>query len=129
MQLNLFCYEPMPGRLFLSMEINGDVEVLNNAITSVTVATENFSWSTERPLTLQNDPAAASVVMEIPSDLIRPFLTSNEQLLFRVDLREPFQPIQATTYLADSRANLIFAANHCSRADYDLDGSQIAPPE
>ncbi|KPQ02779.1 MAG: putative periplasmic protein [Rhodobacteraceae bacterium HLUCCA12] len=129
MQLNLFCYELLAGRLFLSMEINGDVGALNNAITSVTVATEDFSWSTERPLTLQNDPAVASVVMEIPRELIRPFLTSNDQLLFRVDLREPFQPIQATTYLAGSRANLIFAANNCSRADYDLDGSPIAPRE
>lgn len=125
MQLNLFCYEALPGRLFLSMEINGDVNVVNSAITSVTVATENFSWSIERPMTFQEDPAVASVVMEIPSELIRQFLGSTNQLLFRIDLREPFQPIQATTYLADSRANLIFAANHCSNAEYDLNGQLI----
>ncbi len=118
MQLNLFCYEPLPGRLFLSMEINGDANVMNSAITSATVATEKFSWNTDRPLTVQEDPAVASVVMEVPGELIRQFLTSTNQLLFRIDLREPFQPIQATTYLADSRANLIFAANHCSHADY-----------
>ena len=125
MQLNLFCYEALPGRLFLSMEVNGDVNVINSAITSVTVATENFSWSTERPVTFQEDPAVATALMEIPSELIRPFLRSTNRLLFRIDLREPFQPIQATTYLADSRANLIFAANHCSNAEYDLDGQLI----
>lgn len=125
MQLNLFCYEPLSGRLFLSMEINGDVGVISDAISTVTVATENFNWDTESPLTLQDDPAVASVVMEIPEELIRPFLTSSEQVLFRVDLQEPFEPIQSTTYLADSLTNLIFAANHCSRADYDLNGQQI----
>jgi len=125
MQLNLFCSEPLPGRLFLSMEINGDVDVINNAVTLVTIATEDFSWNTEQPLTLQEDPVVASVVMEIPGDLIRPFLTSTSRLLFRIDLQEPFHPIQATTYLANSRANLIFAANHCSHADYDLEGRQI----
>lgn len=127
MQINLFCYETLPGRLFLSMEIYGNVEVIRNAISLVTVATENFSWNTERPLTFQEDPAVTSVVMEIPGDLIRPFLVSSDQLLFRVDLREPFQPIQATTYLTESRANLLFAANNCSRAEYDLDGSQLPP--
>lgn len=125
MQLNLFCFEPLPGRLFLSMEINGDVGVINSAIRRVTVATENVSWSTERPLTLQEDPAVASVVMEIPGELIRQFLTATDQLLFRIDLREPFEAMQATTSLEGSRANLIFAANHCSRADYDLDGQPI----
>lgn len=125
MQLNLFCYETLPGRLFLSMEINGDVDILNNAITLVTVATENFSWTTERPLTLQEDPAVASVVMEIPGELIRQFLTATDQLLFRIDLREPFEAMQATTFLEGSRANLIFASNHCSHADYDLDGQPI----
>ena len=125
MQLNLFCYEPLPGRLFLSMEINGDVEMISNAISLVTVATENFSWNAERPLTLQEDPAVASVVMEIPGQLIRQFLTETNRLLFRIDLQEPYDPIQATTYLEGSRTNLIFAANHCSRADYDLDGRPI----
>ena len=128
MQLNLFCYEPLSGRLFLSMEINGDVREINNSITLVTIATENFSWSTERPLTLQDDPAVESVVMEsLPSELIRQFLTSTNELLFRIDLREPYDPIQAKTYLEGSYDNLIFAANHCSHADYDLNGQKIPP--
>ena len=125
MQLNLFCYEPLPGRLFLSMEITGDVTTIDQAISKATVATEGFSWDTNQPITVQVDPVVSSVVMEIPQNLIRPFLTSSERLIFRIDLRQPFEPIQATTYLADSRTNLIFAANNCSNAEYDLYGQPI----
>lgn len=125
MQLNLFCYESLPGRLFLSMEINGDIGTLNSAITKVSVFVEGVGWDTDRPMVLQDDPAVASVVMEIPGELIRRFLTSSDQLAFQIDLREPYVPIQATTYLAASRKNLLFAANNCARSDFDLNGQPI----
>ena len=125
MQLNLFCYERLPGRLFLSMEINGDVGTLNSAITKVSVDVEGVGWDTDRPIILQDDSAVASVVMEVPRELIRRFLTSSDLLVFRIGLREPFVPIQATTYLAASRKNLLFAANNCARSDFDLNGQSI----
>src|SRR5690606_40799950 len=124
-QINLFCYEPLPGRLFLSMEINGDAHVLSSAITRVSVMIEGVSWDTDRPTILQDDPRVATVVMEIPQELIRQFLTSSDRLMFEIGLRERYVPIQAATYLAASRKNLLFAANNCARADYDLDGQLI----
>jgi hypothetical protein len=125
MQINLFCYEPLPGRLFLSMEINGDASVLSSAITRVSVMIEGVSWDTDRPTILQDDPRVATVVMEVPQELIRQFLTSSDRLMFEIGLREPYVPIQAATYLAASRENLLFAANNCARADYGLDGQLI----
>lgn len=125
MQLNLFCYETLPGRLFLSMEINGDVGALESAITKVSVTTEGVSWDTDQPMILQQDPKVATVVMEIPQELIRRFLTSSDMLEFEIGLRQPYVPIQASTYLAASRKNLLFAANNCARADYDLAGQLI----
>ena len=117
MQLNLFCYETLPGRLFLSMEINGDVNALNSAVTKVSVMIEGVSWDTDQPMTLQDDPKVATVVMEIPSELIRRFLRSTDMLVFEIGLQQPYVPIQASTYLAASRKNLLFAANNCARAD------------
>jgi hypothetical protein len=126
MQLNLFCYETLPGRLFLSMEINGEAAVLESAITKVSVITEGVSWDTDQPMILQDDPTIATVIMEIPPELIRRFLTSSDALMFEIGLRQPYVPIQASTYLAASRKNLLFAANNCARADYDLAGQLIS---
>ena len=125
MQLNLFCYEHFPGRLFLSMEINGNVKVLDESIKKVTVATEKFSWDTDRPIVLQWDPDVSAILMEIPKTLIREFLTSVERVIFRVNVKKPFDTIQAETFLSGSQENLIFAANHCSRGEYDLKGHLI----
>ena len=74
---------------------------------------------------LQYDPTVASVVMEVPPELIRRFLTSSDVLMFEIGLRQPYVPIQASTYLAASRKNLLFAANNCATADYDLAGQRI----
>lgn len=107
------------------MEINGDVGALESAITKVSVTTEGVSWDTDQPMILQQDPKVATVVMEIPQELIRRFLTSSDMLVFEVGLRQPYVPIQASTYPAASRKNLLFAANNCARADYDLAGQLI----
>lgn len=122
MQLNLFCYETLPGRLFLSMEINASVDLLRNAITKVAVATDGGSWEINRPITFQADLQVSTVVVEIPPELIRPFLTKSERLVFEIGLRQPYVPMVASTFLARSRKNLLFAANNCSTGDYDLAG-------
>lgn len=126
MQLNLFCYENLPGRLFLSMEINGSVDVLKSAMTDVRLELEDFGWRTDRPIVFQQDPSVAAVVMEIPNERIRDFLTSANGMMFEIGMRQPYVPIQAFTYLSESRKNLIFAANHCSRGEYDLAGQPLS---
>lgn len=122
LQLNIFCYESLPGRLFISMEIHGPRESIENALIEVQVLSENYGWKFSDPWILQEDQHVASVVVEVPRDFIIPFLTEMDQLIFNIDYRDPFQPMKATTYLAASRKNLVFAANHCSTADYDLSG-------
>lgn len=122
LQMNVFCFEPLPGRLFLSMEINGAAETVTNAILNVEVATEAFEWKIGSPLIMQSDPQVASVVVEVPQPKIKAFLTKSDSLKFTIDLRQPYDPIIATTYLAGSRKNLTFAANNCATAEYDLLG-------
>lgn len=125
MQMNLFCFEPLPGRLFLSIEINGSEGTLTNALLKVEVATDAFAWRIDNPWILQSDPLVTSVVAEIPPPKIKSFLTNADGLKFTIYLRPPYDPIIATTYLARSRKNLVFAANHCATADYDLLGHPL----
>lgn len=121
MQLNLFCYEALPGRLFLSMEINGLAAALQEALIKVLVQTDAWGWEA-KPWIIQDDPSVSSIVAEIPPDAIKDILASMDRLEFRIELRQSFQPIVATTYLAKSRKNLVFAANNCAHGDYDLYG-------
>jgi hypothetical protein len=123
MQLNLFCYETLPGRLFLSMEINGPKDAVRSAVTTVLVATPHFSWTSDSPWILSADPTATNIVVEIPPDLIMPLLDRTDELMFRVETRPPLDPMVARTFLSASRQNLIFAANHCVRREHDLFGS------
>ncbi len=120
MQLNLFCYENLPGRIFLSMEIHGAEEVIRKAIIDASVISEDFGWTDASPWIVQNDPKVTSIVTEVPSNRIIDFLTAADLLIFNIDYEPPFEPMRATTYLAQSRKNLIFAANHCANGDYDL---------
>lgn len=122
MQLNLFCYEELPGRLFLSMEINDPEDVARSVVTTVLVETPNFSWTNESPWIVRDDPTATNIVVEIPPELIKPFLKKTDQLMFRVETRPPFDPMVARTFLSGSRQNLIFAANHCVRREHNLFG-------
>ncbi len=45
LELNLFCIESFPGRLFLSMEVNGPTDAVREAAAAVTVETDKFSWT------------------------------------------------------------------------------------
>jgi hypothetical protein len=121
MQLNLFCYETLPDRLFLSMEVNGPAATLQEALIDVLVQTDTWGWDA-KPWIIQDDPLVSSVVAEIPPEAIMDILTATGRLEFRIELRQPLQPMVATTYLAKSRKNLIFAANNCAHGDYNLYG-------
>jgi hypothetical protein len=117
MQLNVFCRESTPGRLFLSMEINGASEVVSSASRGVRVATDRFAWADRSPLIRQMDDLVTEVIAEIPQERIIPFLRDADELEFRVDLRPPYEPMVAKTFLYTSRDALLFAANNCASGD------------
>lgn len=125
MQLNVFCYENLPGRLFLSMEIHGPEQMIRNSLVKVSVASDDYGWTATEPWIVQDDPSVTSVVTEIPPNSIKTFLTASDLLIFQIDYLPPFQPMRATTYLAQSRKNLLFAANHCTRGEYGLNGQPL----
>lgn len=122
MQMNLFCYEPIRGSLFLSLELHGAADEIRKAISQARISLDDYDWIVREPMVVQMDPVVSSVVVPIPEDKIIPFLTRADLLTFRLDLLPPYKPMQAATRLARSRSNLIFAANHCPRGGYDLSG-------
>ena len=130
MQLNVFCYESLSGRLFLSMEVHGPSDEIESAVHEAQVLTDKHGWSTAGPWIVQVDELVSKIVVEVPREAILDFLRNTDQLQFIIELREPFVPMVATTYLKASRENLVFAANNCSRVEYDLEGKPlpVAPP-
>lgn len=122
LQLNLFCFESLKGRLFLSIEIHGEKNLIESVIQEVQIASNDYVWVTKEPWVVQSDPIVTSVIVEIPPNLIIPFLQDFDKIVLNVDLASGFSPMRATTYLGSSRENLIFAANNCASGDYDLEG-------
>lgn len=114
MQLNLYCRENMPGRLFLSMEVGGPASVVAEVTRRASVTTDVFSFHDASPVIRQMDDTATEIVVEIPRDRILPFLRRARTVEFALDLKSPFEPMVARTFLDGSRPALLFAANNCA---------------
>lgn len=114
MQLNLFCHETLPGRLFIQMEVLGGVDALRPVLREAALVIDGKGYGYSDPVTYQIDREAMAIDVEVPVDEIVPLLTSSSRLDVIVDLRSPYSPIRATTYLDSGRENLLFAANNCA---------------
>lgn len=114
LQLDVHCLEAYPGRLFVTMEINGPRQVVADAALGVTAGTELFEWHTDAPVIEQLDPQVTAVTVVIPEKRVKAFLREANEFKIRLAMRPPYETIGADTYLTASRRNLVFAANHCS---------------
>lgn len=113
LELNLFCDETLPGRLFLSMEILGPANIVSDVLQRGVVETDIFSWIEDDPYVHQYDALASEVVLEVPKAHIIELLTKVNEISVLFSVEPPYDPIGAHTFLAESRENLIFAANNC----------------
>lgn len=113
MELNLFCNESLPGRLFLSLEFNGAASAFARVFRGLRVELDASAWEDAGPVIWQADELAGEVITEVPRDRIRPILTTSEALRFVIDLEPPYQPMIVTTRVGGSSDVLRFAANHC----------------
>ena len=114
MQLNLFCHETLPGRLFIQMELLGSVNALRPVLREAALVIDGRGYGYSDPMTYQIDGEAMAIDVEVPADEITSLLTSSSRLDVIVDLRPPYSQMRATTYLNNGRENLLFAANSCA---------------
>lgn len=114
MQLNVYCAQDTPGHLFLTMDVTGPLQVIEEAVLGVSIATDHGSWSDDKPVVRRLDDQMTEIVTEVPLRMIKPFLKSADQLVYGVALRKPYSPMIARTSMGNSRKVLLFAANHCS---------------
>jgi len=114
LQISQFCVEDSPGRLYVGMEIHGEVEEIRAAIEEVTVSTEAFTVRTSNPATFQLDSMVSVVIVELQEQHVIPWLTKAKSFRFHIKTKAPYDPIIVWGSLAGSRSNLIFAANHCT---------------
>jgi hypothetical protein len=117
-QINLFCVENLPGRLFLSMETTGPAENTASVAQGVSITTDRFTWKDQKPTIWQSDPLMTEVITEVPRDHIVDLLTRTEVLTFTLSLQHPYRPMWVTTNMAKSGKVLFFAANNCTSGSY-----------
>lgn len=115
MQLNLFCSEATKGKLYLSMEMTAPEQAVKEAVFNAVIWADDRKWVSDNPIIFQADETMTELVVEVPQDEIKRLLTTTTRLIFGVSLREPYQPMIATTWLDSSRRVLLFAANNCVR--------------
>jgi hypothetical protein len=113
LELNLFCDEHRPGRLFLSMELHGKQMVVERATRAIIIETNLFGWEDNNPSYLQEDPHVTEIITEVPPKAVINFLEKVEDIKIKVIVAAGYNPIWVTTTLAGSRQNLIFVANNC----------------
>lgn len=114
LQLNLYCRENTPGRLFLSMEVHGLKSTVQKVIERIVVKTDVLQWEDKRPRLRQIDKTVIEIRTEVPRKRIIAFLRRANEISFRVDVQAPYKAMVATTLLRSSRDALLFAANHCA---------------
>lgn len=117
-QINLFCVENLPGRVFLAMETTGSAEAVAGAVQGVSISTDGFTWKDQKPTIWQADPQMTEVITEVPRDHIVDLLTRTEVLTFTLSFQQPYKPMWVTTNMAKSGKVLVFAANNCTSGNY-----------
>jgi hypothetical protein len=114
MELSIHCDERRPGRLFFSMEIGGPAEVVSKVVTSAMLSAPGSFDNLDLPFSVEQvDPLFTRVTATVPGERVLPLLTEVGAIAYGLGLEEPYEPMVATTWLANSRKALIFAANHC----------------
>lgn len=114
MELSIHCDERRPGRLFLSMDMEGPAEVVSRVVDRAMLSAVGSFEDWDLPFSVsQVDPFFMRVTAEVPKDRVLQMLTEVDEIVFGLALAEPYSPMIATTTLAGSRKALIFAANHC----------------
>ena len=122
MQISLFCHEAIPGVLIASMDITGPVDVVEENVTGAWLGGDGIKLIEAMPLILAADPVVTRVVLYIPPERLIHFLKKTNEFVFNVNFKKPFTAMRATTQMAGSRKNLIFAANHCGTGKFGLNG-------
>jgi hypothetical protein len=113
LQLDLWCDETRAGSLFLSMEIPGPSVTILRAILTANLYAPPVTIN-EAPFWVEQlDESYSRVTVEIGPQAVLPFLTETDELSFKLNMKPPYEPIQARTYLAGSKKALLFAANNC----------------
>ena len=113
LQLDLWCDETRPGSMFLSMEIMGGSEAVQDVILDANLFAPPVTLINAPFWVDQADETYSRVTIEIRPQEVLPLLTEANQLSFELTTKAPLQPIYAWTSLAGSRKALLFAANNC----------------
>lgn len=113
LELGLFCDETHPGQLFLSMDIMGPSNLISRTLTRTYLFLDDSPAQHLSHYVVQQDQVYSRVIVPLPRSLTLKFLQRVARVEIAFDVKQPYEPIGASTLLSGSRKALIFAANHC----------------
>lgn len=112
-QLDAWCDESRPGRIFLSMELPGPSDIVREQIASVDLIAEPINMIGTPFVVEQMDKAYSRITVQIHKEDVLPFLTKTENLSITINANRSAETFRINATLSGSRKALIFAANNC----------------
>jgi hypothetical protein len=113
LQVNQFCIEHIPGVLAIAVEVHGSASTIANVVNQMILRTKNFYIANRSPMIWQEDSEVSMVAVLIPPEKVLTWLRDSDYFEISIFTERPFEPIEVTGYIGDSRSNLIFSANNC----------------
>lgn len=117
-EVSIYCFESLPGQLFLDFQIQGDANLIRTSIKQIIVRTDKFSFQSSTPIirTLGDYQAFA---VSIPKKDLLTFLEDADKLSITATTNTDTD-VELNTLIVNNRKNLIFAANHCASSPSSL---------
>jgi hypothetical protein len=114
-QVDLFCNEDYPGRLFFRMHIPGPRRNVEKAIDVTVLSAPPVIERVVLHRVLSTEDNFSLVEASVGEGVVKRFLSEGNEFMFYLEPVARFDPIYARSFLAKSREALIFAANNCIR--------------
>ena len=114
-QVDLFCNEDYPGRLFFRMHIPGPRRNVEKAIDVAVLSAPPVIERVVLHRVLSTEGKFSLVEASLGEGVVKSFLSETNEFMFYLEPVAGFDPIYTRSFLAKSREALIFAANNCIR--------------
>lgn len=114
LQTSVHCVESKSGKLFLTIDIGGPSEVIQQSILHGQIFGSPLHQEPRRVSVSQVDKTYSRATMEIDTAEVLPFLRHSSQFQFRLNMQPGYQDIVVTTSTAGSFDTLLFAAHNCA---------------
>jgi hypothetical protein len=116
MEMSLYCDERKLGSVFIGMDIRGRYDRVREAVIGGSFQSQVINRPSASYQITDAGGGYSHFAVEILRADVPKFLTSANKIQLRAKLKKPYKDMIATSYIANSRKALLFAANNCVNA-------------